>query len=66
LLQLEQYRIGQGLYVFPAHMICEKADTYFTDGGHMNIGENKKSGLYRTIVSTWWMREIKGVMQHTL
>lgn len=62
LLRLEQYGTAGGRYIFPPHMLTEKPDAYFTDGGHMNIGENKKSKHWREVISTWWMLQIKEAM----
>lgn len=55
---LDQYKNKAGHYSFPAHLITEKADSYVIFGGHMNVGENRKSKLYREIISTYWMERI--------
>ena len=39
-------------------LITEKPDSYVIFGGHMNVGENKKSKLYGEILSTYWMERI--------
>ena len=43
---LNQYRTSDGTYQFPPDLIPDK------------IGENKKSKLYREIISTFWMERI--------
>jgi hypothetical protein len=40
-------------------MINEKPDCYVIGGGHMNVGENKKSKKYGEIISTYWMGRIE-------
>lgn len=55
---LNQYKNDAGHYNFPSHLITEKPDSYVIFGGHMNVGENKKSKLYNEIVSTYWMERI--------
>ena len=58
LTYLEQYKNEAGRYSFPSHMITEKPDSYVISGGHMNVGESKKSKLYNEIISTYWMDRI--------
>jgi hypothetical protein len=55
---LDQYKNERGRYNFPPHLITEKPDSYVIFGGHMNVGENKKSKLYGEILSTYWMERI--------
>lgn len=55
---LDQYKNGNGRYAFPAYLIAEKPDSYVIFGGHMNVGENRKSKSYNEIVSTYWMERI--------
>jgi hypothetical protein len=55
---LDQYKNENGRYIFPPHLITEKPDSYVIFGGHMNVGENKKSKLYGEILSTYWMERI--------
>jgi len=55
---LEQFRAAEGHYRFPQHLIVEKSDAYVTNGGHMNVGEDKRGKLYREILSTYWMERI--------
>jgi len=55
---LNQYKNEAGRYNFPSHMIIEKPDSYIIFGGHMNVGENKKTKLYNEIISTYWMERI--------
>lgn len=55
---LDQYKNENGHYKFPSNMITEKPDSYVIFGGHMNIGENKRSKLYSEIISTYWMERI--------
>ena len=55
---LDQYKNENGRYSFPARMITEKPDSYVIFGGHMNVGENKKSRLYGEILSTYRMGKI--------
>ncbi|MDE5860218.1 MAG: hypothetical protein K2H23_07555 [Oscillospiraceae bacterium] len=55
---LEQYKNENGRYKFPINMITEKPDSYVIFGGHMNVGENKRSKAYSEIVSTYWMERI--------
>jgi hypothetical protein len=55
---LENYKTSEGRFIFPKYMIIEKPDCYVISGGHMNIGENKKSKKYNEIISTYWMERI--------
>jgi hypothetical protein len=55
---LDRYKNESGRYVFPPRLITEKPDSYVIFGGHMNVGENKKSKLYGEILSTYWMERI--------
>ena len=55
---LNQHKKENGRYIFPAHLITEKPDSYVIFGGHMNVGENRKSKLYSEIISTYWMERI--------
>jgi hypothetical protein len=55
---LEQYKKENGRYIFPSYLIVEKPDSYVVFGGHMNVGENKKSKHYKEIISTYWMERI--------
>ena len=55
---LNHYKNESGRYVFPAHLVTEKPDSYVIFGGHMNVGENKKSRSYNEIISTYWMERI--------
>jgi hypothetical protein len=55
---LNQYKNENGRYNFPPYLITEKPDSYVVLGGHMNVGENKKSKLYNEIISTYWMERI--------
>jgi hypothetical protein len=55
---LNRYKNENGRYVFPPRLITEKPDSYVIFGGHMNVGENKKSKLYGEILSTYWMERI--------
>lgn len=57
---LDQYMNESGRYLFPNYMITEKTDSYVIFGGHMNVGENKRSRSYREIISTYWMERIHG------
>jgi len=58
IIYLENYRTTEDRYNFQKHMIIEKPDCYVIGGGHMNIGENKKSKKYGEIISTYWMNRI--------
>ena len=58
LCYLEQFKNENGRYSYPANLITEKPDSYVIFGGHMNVGESKKSKLYREILSTYWMERI--------
>lgn len=55
---LDQYKNETGRYKFSTHLISEKPDSYVIFGGHMNIGENKKSKALGKIISTYWMERI--------
>ena len=55
---LDNYRTADGRYVFPREMTAEKRDISVTSGGHMNVGENKRSRGYAEIISTYWMERI--------
>jgi len=55
---LDGYKTETGHYKFPPHLITEKSDSYVIFGGHMNVGENKKSKAFGEIISTYWMERI--------
>jgi hypothetical protein len=55
---LKQYSYDTMLYKFPRNLITEKTDVYLTAGGHMNLGENKKSLKYYQLISSYWMYRI--------
>ena len=55
---LDQYKNDNGRYKFPANMITEKTDSYVIFGGHMNVGENKRSKSYSEVISTYWAERI--------
>ncbi|MCL2776250.1 MAG: hypothetical protein FWD71_23355 [Oscillospiraceae bacterium] len=55
---LKSYKPETGRYVFPNEMIAEQKDSYVNNGGHMNVGESKRSRDYAEIISTYWMEEI--------
>ena len=59
-----QYKNEQGRYEFPTALINEKKDGYVIFGAHMNVGEHKKSKLYKEILSTYWMERIKANMNY--
>ena len=54
----DQFKTVDNRYFFPKHMITEKTDYYLIGGGHMNIGEDKRSKLYSEIISTYWIERI--------
>jgi len=56
---IEKYKTADKRYIFPRYMIVEKPDCYVIEGGHMNIGENKRSKKYSEIISTYWMNRIE-------
>lgn len=56
---IEQYRTDTGRFIFPKDMIFEQKDKYVFRGGHMNVGQNKRSKNYAEIISTYWMERIK-------
>ena len=58
LLYLNQYKNENRRYSFPANMITEKPDNFVIFGGHMNVGESKKTKQYSEILSTYWMGKI--------
>jgi hypothetical protein len=47
-----------GLYEFPARYMNEGKDKYYVGGGHMGLGENRKSKAALKIESTAWMLRI--------
>jgi len=55
---LDQYKNENARYAFPSYFITEKPDSYTIFGGHMNVGENRRSKLYNEIISTYWMERI--------
>ena len=55
---LDDFRTSDGTYNFPSEMIAEKPDNYIINGGHMNLGENKRAKNYREILSSYWMYKI--------
>jgi|GEM_PF-602729 len=57
-LYFEQYKTEMGRYIFPKEMIAEKKDCYVVNGGHMNVGEDKRNRNYAEIISTYWMDRI--------
>jgi len=59
MMYMENNRTIENRYNFQKNMIIEKPDCYVIGGGHMNIGENKKSKNYCEIISTYWMNRIK-------
>jgi hypothetical protein len=59
MVYLNNYKTPDNRYIFPKHMIVEKTDSYVIGGGHMNVGENKKSKKYSEIISTYWMNKIQ-------
>ena len=59
---LDRYKNDNGRYEFPSRLITEKPDSYVIFGGHMNVGENKKSKLYTEILSTYWMEKITEII----
>ncbi len=61
LTYLKSFRLVNGRYLFSKPLLNEKRDSYFTEGGHMNIGENKRSKMYQEVVSTFWMFLIEGL-----
>jgi len=58
LAYLDGYKQPTGRYIFPKGMTVEKADCYVHGGGHMNVGESKKTKNYAEIISTYWMERI--------
>jgi hypothetical protein len=58
IMYLTNYKTPNNRYIFPKHMITEKKDCYVIGGGHMNVGENKKTKQYGEIISTYWMKKI--------
>lgn len=56
---LSSFMNDNGRYLFEKDMLSEKRDTYFTSGGHMNVGEDKSNKKYYEILSTYWMYRIK-------
>jgi hypothetical protein len=62
LTYLMSFRLVNGRYLFSKSLLNEKKDSYFTEGGHMNIGENKRSKIYQEVVSTFWMYLIEGLL----
>jgi hypothetical protein len=61
LTYLNSFRLVNGRYLFSKSLLNEKKDSYFTEGGHMNIGENKRSKVYQEVVSTFWMYLIESL-----
>lgn len=58
LAYLDDFKIPGGIYNFSNNMLTEKPDNYVIKGGHMNVGENKRSKKYRELLSTYWMHKI--------
>lgn len=54
LQHLQQFE-KDGLYEFPAGYMTEGRDKYYVGGGHMGLGENRKSKAAIKIESTAWM-----------
>ncbi|MCL2831871.1 MAG: hypothetical protein FWD78_01750 [Treponema sp.] len=59
MMYMDNFKTSEDHYIFPKHMILEKPDCYVIGGGHMNVGENKKSKKYSEIISTYWMNRIE-------
>lgn len=57
LQHLQQFE-KDGLYEFPAAYMTEGKNKYYVGGGHMGLGENRKSKTALTIESTAWMLRI--------
>ena len=62
LTYLRSFRLLNGRYIFSKSLLNEKKDSYFTEGGHMNIGEPKRSKEYQEVVSTFWMYLIEDLL----
>ncbi|MBJ2354930.1 hypothetical protein, partial [Sphaerochaeta sp. S2] len=57
--QLNEYRYEDGFYAFDKALIKEKKNLYqLYTGGHMGLGENRRSKKYLKIESTFWMMAI--------
>ena len=56
---LKRYKTDNGFYVFDKNLMKEKKDTYqIYTGGHMGLGENRRSKNTLKIESTFWMMSI--------
>jgi hypothetical protein len=62
LLHLESFG-SDGLYRFPPSYLCEGKNKYYILGGHMGLGENRKSKAYLLLESTAWILRIKQNME---
>lgn len=61
---LEQYKTGNGRYLFPKAFIPEKKHRYYVGGGHMGLGENRREKKSYEIESTYWMLKIRQNIQN--
>lgn len=57
LLELDSFG-SDGLYRFPPSYLNEGKNKYYVFGGHMGLGENRKSRAYLLLESTAWMLRI--------
>lgn len=55
---ISSFKKDDGRFLFRRDMLIEKSDSYFTEGGHMNVGEEKSNKKYYEILSTYWMHII--------
>lgn len=55
---LEGFRTADGFWKFPAAYLSEGENRYFVGGGHMGLGENRRSKDALKLESTAWMLRI--------
>jgi hypothetical protein len=61
LQRLEEYRLAEGLYRFPAETLRE-AEGYYVSGYHMGLGENRRVRQGLDIESTFRMLRLKALV----
>ena len=55
LIKLEKFKINSYQYCFPHQLLPETKNSYFMNGRHMGLGENRTKKLSRIIESTYYI-----------
>ncbi|MCF7858330.1 MAG: hypothetical protein K9N07_03265 [Candidatus Cloacimonetes bacterium] len=59
LSHLEQFKRKDGTYLFPKEYLKEQNNSYFINGSHMGLGENRRTKDGLALESTFWMMKLK-------